>query len=51
MQLSARNQLKGLVRSVTAGAVMAEVVVLIGNQEVVAAITRGGGESRPQEGR
>ena len=45
MQLSARNQLKGLVRSVTAGAVMAEVVVLIGDQEVVAAITRGSAES------
>jgi molybdate transport system regulatory protein len=45
MQLSARNQLKGLVRSVTAGAVMAEVVVLIGDQVVVAAITRGSAES------
>ena len=41
MQLSARNQLKGTVTDVTAGAVMAEVVVDIGGQEVVAAITRG----------
>jgi molybdopterin-binding protein len=45
MQLSARNQLKGLVRSVTVGAVMTEVVALIGDQEVVAAITRGSAES------
>ncbi len=45
MQLSARNQLKGLVRSVSVGAVMAEVAALIGDQEVVAAITRGSAES------
>ena len=41
MQLSARNQLKGTVVSVTGGTVMAEVVVDIGGQEVVSAITRG----------
>ena len=40
MELSARNQLKGVVRSVDAGAVMAEVVVLVGDQECVAAITK-----------
>jgi molybdopterin-binding protein len=45
MQLSARNQLKGTVTAVTSGAVMAEVVVDIGGQEVVAAITRGSVES------
>jgi molybdopterin-binding protein len=44
MQLSARNQLKGTVRSVTLGAVMAEVVLSIGDQEVAAAITRGSAE-------
>ncbi len=45
MQLSARNQLKGTVTSVTTGAVMAEVVVDIGGQDVVAAITRTSAES------
>jgi molybdopterin-binding protein len=45
MKLSARNQLKGTVTGVTEGAVMAEVVVDIGGQEVVAAITRGSAES------
>jgi len=45
MQLSARNQLKGTVTNVTTAAVMAEVVVDIGGQEVVAAITRGSAET------
>jgi len=45
MQLSARNRLRGLVRSVSVGAVTAEVVALIGDQEIVAAITRGSAES------
>lgn len=40
MEVSARNQLRGTVKSVTLGAVMAEVVVDVGGQEVVAAITR-----------
>ena len=40
MKISARNQLSGTVKSVTAGAVMSEVVVALdGGQEVVAAIT------------
>jgi molybdopterin-binding protein len=39
MPLSARNQLKGTVKSVTKGAVMAEVVIDVGGQELVAAIT------------
>ncbi len=38
--LSARNQLKGTVKSVVLGTVMAEVVVDVGGQEVVSAITR-----------
>jgi len=45
VELSARNQLKGTVVSVTGGTVMAEVVVDIGGQEIVAAITRAGVES------
>jgi molybdopterin-binding protein len=44
MQISARNQLKGTLKSVGLGAIMAEVVVAIGDQEIVAAITRGSTE-------
>jgi molybdopterin-binding protein len=44
MQLSTRNQLKGTVKSVRTGTIMAEVLVDIGGQEVVAAITRGSAE-------
>ena len=44
MQLSARNQLKGTVKSVTLGTIMAEVVVDLNGQEVVSAITRGSAE-------
>ena len=40
MELSARNQLRGTVKSVEQGAVMAEVVIDIGSQEVVSAITK-----------
>jgi len=40
MQISARNQLKGKVKQITPGAVMSEVVVDIGGQEVVALITK-----------
>ena len=40
MQLSARNQLKGTVKGIKTGAVMAEVAVDVGGQEVVAAITK-----------
>jgi molybdopterin-binding protein len=40
MELSTRNQLKGTVKSVKLGTIMAEVVVDVGGQEVVAAITR-----------
>jgi molybdopterin-binding protein len=40
MKMSARNQLKGTIKSVKPGAVMAEVVVeLPGGQEIVSAIT------------
>jgi molybdopterin-binding protein len=40
MELSARNQLKGIVKSVSLGEVMAEVVVDVGGQEIASAITR-----------
>jgi molybdate transport system regulatory protein len=40
MKISARNQLPGTVKSVTQGAVMAEVAVAVdGGHEIVAAIT------------
>lgn len=40
MRISARNQLRGVVVSITEGSVMAEVTVrLDGGQEVVSAIT------------
>ena len=45
MPLSARNQLKGKVVSVKLGTVMSEVVVDIGGQEMVAAITRGSADT------
>jgi len=45
MALSARNQISGTVRSVVLGTVMAEVVVDIGGQEIVSAITRHACES------
>jgi molybdopterin-binding protein len=44
MELSARNQLPGTVKSVALGGIMAEVVVDVGGHEVVAAITRGSAE-------
>jgi len=39
MELSARNQLQGVVKSVELGAVMAEVVVDVGGQEMASSIT------------
>lgn len=40
MEISARNQIKGTVKDVKLGSIMAEVTVDIGGQEVVSAITR-----------
>lgn len=40
MELSARNQLRGKVTKITLGTVMAEVIVQVGANEIVAAITR-----------
>ena len=41
MEMSARNQLAGTIKRVKTGAVMAEVVMKVGEQELVAAITTG----------
>ena len=43
--LSARNQFKGKVKSVKLGEVMAEVVISVGDLEIVSAITRASAES------
>lgn len=43
--LSARNQLPATVKSVRLGNIMAEVVMTVGDHEVVAAITRGSAEA------
>ena len=40
MQISARNQLPGQVKSIMLGGVMAEIVVDVAGHEVAAAITR-----------
>jgi molybdopterin-binding protein len=40
MQTSARNQFEGTVDSVSLGAVMAEVIVDVGDVKIVAAITK-----------
>jgi molybdopterin-binding protein len=45
VEISARNQLPGTVKSVVLGTVMAEVVVDVGGAEVVSAITRRSAES------
>jgi len=45
MQISARNQLKGRVKEIVLGTVMAEVVVDVGGQELASAITRRSAEA------
>jgi molybdopterin-binding protein len=40
MELSARNQLKATVKEITLGEVMAEMIMDVAGQEVVAAITK-----------
>jgi len=44
MQLSARNQIRGQVRSVKLEGLVAEVSVDIGGQDIVSAITRASAE-------
>ncbi len=44
MELSARNQFKGKVKSVKLGAIMAEVVVDVSGMEVVSEITKSSAE-------
>ena len=44
MQISARNQLRGTVTSVTLGGVMAEIVIQVGENEIVSVVTRSSAE-------
>ena len=44
LDISARNQLRGRVLSITVDGVMAEVLLRIGDQELVSIITRGSAE-------
>jgi molybdopterin-binding protein len=44
LDISARNQLRGCVLSITVDGVMAEVLLRIGDQELVSIITRGSAE-------
>lgn len=44
MQLSARNQLAGTVKSVKLGSIMAEVVVDVAGREIVSEITKASAE-------
>jgi len=43
--LSARNQLKGKIKAVKVDGVMAEIVITVGNNEVVSLISRGSAEA------
>lgn len=43
--LSARNQFQGTIKSVKLGNVMAEVIVTVGDIEIVSAITKSSAES------
>ena len=45
MEISARNQLPGTVKSVKNGTVMSEIVVDVAGHEVVSAITTGSAEA------
>ena len=40
MEISARNQLRGTIKSVNTDSLMAEVVIDIGGQEIASTITR-----------
>jgi molybdopterin-binding protein len=43
--LSARNQLKGKIKAVKVDGVMAEIVITVGNNEVVSLISRGSADA------
>jgi molybdate transport system regulatory protein len=41
MEISARNQLPGVIKSIKSGAILSEVVIATGDNEITAVITRG----------
>ena len=43
--LSARNQLRGVIKSIKLGTVMAEIVVTVGSNEIVSLISRTSAEN------
>jgi molybdopterin-binding protein len=45
MQISARNQLKGTIKNIKSDGLMSEIIVGIGDQELVSVITRSSAES------
>jgi molybdate transport system regulatory protein len=44
MQLSVRNKLAGTVKEVKLGAVMAEIIIQVGDNQIVSAITKDAAE-------
>ncbi|MGZ4892788.1 MAG: TOBE domain-containing protein [Halobacteriota archaeon] len=44
MQLSVRNQLTGTVKEVKLGAVMAEIIIQVGDNQIVSALTKDAAE-------
>jgi molybdopterin-binding protein len=45
MDISARNKLRGTVKAVRLGDIMAEIVLDVGGQEIVSVVTRSSAES------
>ena len=41
MEVSARNKLPGVIKSIKSGAIFSEVIIAVGDNEVTAVITRG----------
>ena len=44
MEISARNSLPGVVKSIRGGAILAEVIIGVGDNEITAVITKGSAE-------
>ncbi|MFC2027037.1 molybdopterin-binding protein [Chloroflexota bacterium] len=44
MEISARNKLSGVVKAMISGAILAEVIIGVGDNEITAIITNGSAE-------
>ena len=44
MEISARNKLPGVVKAMRSGAILAEVIIGVGDNEITAIITKGSAE-------